>query len=624
MGSTPGKKKVLSGEHIAIIAILAVIVVLFAFFLKDVMIPLFRMQMNNDIDGASALLKSKGIVGGISVILIEALQMIIVFVSAEFIQIASGISYPLYISLPLCDIGICLGATIIFLLVRVFNFNSSTYEKNRGMIDKIASSAKDRNIVLLLYLLFFMPFIPFGAICYYGASTKISYGKYMLTVSTSAIPSVVVSVLIGQAGKLFFSNSIPLWLLLLIVIVLSVLLFALIYWFMHRFVLKGTDGTPDSLFFDIFFMVVKLLRFGKKKPVIEDEKLIEADLPYLVLSNSESFADFAYLYYLSNHRSPAFVYNGYYRISSLFRLIQKHCGFIPKKLLTDDPEANARIEETLKKGFPVVSFPEERFSPDGRTNSVYEKRGAYYKALGVDIVLVKISGAYYAHPKWRKRAYSTDVKVKVERVLKREEIDLMTVDELDSIISKTLYNDASAITDITYRQKNKANGLERLLYRCADCGELYKLTGKGNELRCQACGAVHKINEKYHFEGRFKSIPEYYDAIRDIELKELDSLDLRASVKIKQIGKNGRTLKRDSGECILDKNGFKFKSAAEEFSISVNDLPPFEFKCGKRFELYQGNRLYFFIPSENPVQSARWALLVDILKSRHDRGNPKV
>ena len=220
MNSGTTRKKRVNGETITIIVILAIIILLFAFFLKDVMLPLFKLQLDNDLDGAAALLKSKGFVGGISVILIEALQMIIIFVSAEFIQIASGLSYPIYISLPLCDIGICLGATVIFLLVRVFKFNSTTYEKNRGMIDKIASNAKDRNIVILLYLLFFMSFIPFGAICYYGASTKISYGKYMLTVSTSAIPSVVVSVLIGQAGKLFFTNSIPLWLLVLIVIAL--------------------------------------------------------------------------------------------------------------------------------------------------------------------------------------------------------------------------------------------------------------------------------------------------------------------------------------------------------------------------------------------------------------------
>ena len=33
--------------------------------------PLFGMQLNNDIDGASELLRNKGVMGGISVILIE-------------------------------------------------------------------------------------------------------------------------------------------------------------------------------------------------------------------------------------------------------------------------------------------------------------------------------------------------------------------------------------------------------------------------------------------------------------------------------------------------------------------------------------------------------------------------
>ncbi len=615
MKSGTTRKKRISGEGITIIVILAIIVLLFAFFLKDIMLPLFRMQMSNDIDGASALLKSKGYLGGISVILIEALQMIIIFVSAEFIQIASGLSYPIYLSLPLCDIGICLGATIIFLLVRVFNFNSSTYEKNRGMIDKIASNAKDRNIVLLLYLLFFMPFIPFGAICYYGASTKISYGKYMLTVSTSAIPSVVVSVLIGQAGKLFFTNSIPLWLLVLIVIGLSVLLFALIYWFMHKFVLKGTDGTPDSLFFDVFFMVIKLIQFGKKKPAVEEDLLLEADLPYLLLSNHESFMDFSHLYYLSNHKSPAFVYNTYYRTSPLFKLIQKHCGFIPKKLMTDDPDARARIEEMIKKDFPVVIFPEDRISPDGRSNPIALKDGDFYKKLDVDIVLVKIDGGYYSQPKWRRRAYSSDIKVTVRRVLKRDEIASMTVDELNKVIKETLYNDASLCNNVTYRQNGKAKGLERILYRCADCGALYKTVGKGNELRCLSCGSVHVLDNTYHFTDKIHSIAGYYDAIRSLEEKELGSLSLTADVRMTVFSDKLKTIKRDNGKCTLDKNGFRYKSSSEEFTIPLSDIPALVYSCGKRFELYHNGKLHFFYPKEDTVQVARWALIVDILKS---------
>ena len=86
MESTQVKKKKLNSETIVVVVILAIIIVLFALFMRDIMIPLFKMQMNNDLDGASELLRSTGIFGGVSVILIEALQMIIIFVSAEFIQ----------------------------------------------------------------------------------------------------------------------------------------------------------------------------------------------------------------------------------------------------------------------------------------------------------------------------------------------------------------------------------------------------------------------------------------------------------------------------------------------------------------------------------------------------------
>lgn len=610
------KNKIFTAERISMAVILVVIVLLFVYFAKDIMVPLFKMQMDGDTAGASEILKNNGVAGGISVILIEALQMVVIFISAEFIQISSGLSYPIYLSLPLCDIGICLGATIIFLLVRVFNYKSSTYEKQRGTIDKIASAAQDRNTVLLLYLLFFMPFIPFGAICYYGSSTKLSYGKYMLTVATSAIPSVVVSVLIGQAGMAFLSSNIPLWLLVLIVIILSVLLFALIYWFMHKFVLKDTDKTPASLYYDIFFAVIKILHIGRKKPVVDDALLNEAEAPYILLSNHETSEDYSYLHYLANAKNPSCLIKENYCNIPLFKSIVKHCGFIPKKLFTTDFRAAMKLRSLIKKGHPVLIYPEGRLSPDGRTNKIVERGGEFYKKLDIDIVLVKIEGAYYVKPKWRKRTYNTDVDVTVKRVLKRSEIATMAGEELDRIIYETLYTDASLLTNHRYRQRDKAAGLERLLYRCADCGALYTTSGKGNSLTCHSCGAVHTLDERYHFTDPVKTIPAYYDAIRAMEEKELDSLTLSSKVRMKAFSGKGKTLKNEEGEATLDKDCFRYKSASTEFTVPVETLPALEYKPGKSFELYHGGNLYCFYPKEDPVQVARWALIIDILTDR--------
>ena len=621
MENDKAQKKAIIRERIFISVILVIILLLFVYFFKDIMLPLFEMQLNNDIDGASELLVSKGFMGGISVILIEALQMVVIFISAEFIQIASGLSYPIYLSVPLCDLGVCLGATIIYLLVRVFKFKSTSYEKRKGKIEKFASEAKDRNTVLLLYLLFFMPFIPFGAICYYGSTTKISYGKYMLTVATSAIPSVLVSVAIGRAGMLFFTSNIPLWLLVVIVIVLSILLFLLIYWFMHRFVLKDTDKTPDSLFFDIFFTVVKVFMFGKKKPVIKDEFLNNAELPYLILSNHESALDFSYIYHMPQAKNPSFVFNKYYCDKPLFRLVKKHCGFIPVKLFSKDKESGDNVRKMLERGYPVIMYPEGRLSPDGRTNPIVDKKGAYYKDLGVDIVLVKSDGGYYARPKWRRRTYSSEVNISVKRVLKKDEIAAMSADELDRIIEETLYTDASLREKNVYRQKDKAAGLEKILYRCADCGALYKTVGKGNELKCTACGKVHVLNNSYHFTDEPGSIPSYYDAIRRMEEKEIDSLLLVTEVSTKVFNEKGKVTKKESGICTLNRHSFRYSSDSVDFTIPIEKIPALAFTCGKRFELYHDNKLHFFSPKEDPVQVARWALVTDILTSRRNKGS---
>ena len=48
---------------------------------------------------------------------------------------------------------------------------------------------------------------------------------------------------------------------------------------------------------------------------------------------------------------------------------------------------------------------------------------------------------------------------------------------------------------------------------------------------------------------------------------------------------------------------------------NVEELRPLAFTCRKRFELYHEGKLHFFYPKEDPVQVARWALIVDMLKN---------
>lgn len=598
-------------ERLIIVISVIVVIGLFVFFLKSVMIPFIRFELKHDIDGARDLLRGKGIIGFFAVAIVEALQMVVVFIPAEFIQISSGLSYPFPIALALCDIGVCLGATIIFILVRNFRFSTEAYNKNKKKIDALASGEKsDRGIILFMYFLFFMPLIPFGAICYYASNTGIKYGKYILTVATGVIPSIVTSNLMGAAGKAFIRYSIPIPLLVLIIILLAAVLFIIIYIFLDKIYFKENDGTPDSIVYTAAVKVIKAIGKRKQRLKVDNTLLKNADEPYFMLLNHESFYDFMYLANLSDDLRAEVVANEYYLSKPLVRKIAKKMGLIPKKLFTNDLHTVGKIISTIKKGYSVVIFPEGRLSTSGRPNPDVTRSGGFYKRLGRNLVLTRITGAYYAKPKWRKRTYRSDISIKVERVIKAEELRQLTADEIDSLIKTTLYCDEPCGGTV-YRQKDKAKGLENILYRCVDCGTLYSTVGKGCDLICTHCGKVRHIGSDYRFDDG-TSIADVYDMIAQTERENIEDTVLETEVKTKIFGRDGKT-RKETGVCRLDKNEFSYRSANEEFSISTKDIPALAYSCNEEFELYHNDELHYFYPVDNRKQTVRWALLIDIL-----------
>ena len=595
--------------------ILIAVICLFSFFLKDILVPFIKLQSQNDIDGATALLREKGILGFAAVSLVEALQMVVIFIPAEFIQISSGLSYPFPIALALCDIGVCLGATIIFVLVRVFNVQSEAYQRRKKIIDRISEGARNKNTMVLLYLLFFMPLIPFGAICYYGSSTKLPYRRYLFTVATGVVPSIVVSNLMGAAGRAFVGQALPLWVLVLIIILLAALLFLIIAIFIKRFFLSGDSKEIESPVYGTVISVFNLIHGKKQKVEIDDSLLDKASSPYIMLSNHESFFDFLYLHKLNHPKNPSFIVNEYYCTRPIARHVPLGCSIIPKKLFVTEMRTPLSIMRNIKRGYPVVLFPEGRLSPDGRSN-IFLPGAALYKKLGVDLVLVKITGAYLADPKWRRKRFMSDIKVKVERVIKKDEMQNMSAEELEKIIENTLLNDASENPNRLFPQKDKAKGLENILYRCIDCGSLYTTKGIGNDLICTACGSKHSIDENYHFTTEPSTISKYYDGIKALEAGDLDKLDLHAKVRTKVFAENGKVIRKEIGECTLTPEGLGYKSDTSEFLVRMEDMPALAFSCGTEFEVYHNSDLYYFYPVENPQQTARWALLVDMFAER--------
>ncbi len=379
---------------------------------------------------------------------------------------------------------------------------------------------------------------------------------------------------------------------------------------------RGTRGTPDSPMYVLIFLLVRLWLGNRQRLEIEDRALRDLKGPYVLLANHESFEDFYYISRMAHPRRPSYLVNEFYCTRPILKTMARRSGILSKKLFTPDMAAPLGIMRTIRAGYPVVIFPEGRLSPDGRSNPIVESGAALYRRLKTTLVLVRIDGAYFAHPKWRKKTYRSRIRLSVRRVLSPEELAAMSSEELDGIIRTELFHDASAGESGPFPQKDKALGLDALLYRCADCGALYQTRGEGNELRCLACGARHRLDETYRFTDGPGTISRYYDAIRRMEAEEPEGLSLRAEVRTKIFGANGGPVRWEQGLCTLDPAGFRYRSDTQEFEIPAEKLPALAFSCGEEFELYHENELHYFYPLEEPKQVARWALAADLMAER--------
>lgn len=605
------------------VSTLFVLVLIFLLF-RSTALKLIQLNAINDKQEIREFIRSKGIMGYASIVFIEAIQMVVVLIPAEFIQLAAGVSFHPLSALMLCDMGVCLGATLIYFLVNVLKFDRKLFENASSKIDLYASKNKGMRPQILMYLLFIMPVVPFGAICYYGAG-KMPYSRYLLTCATGVIPSILSSIVLGNAILYFATSGVPIALIVLIILSLMVILWKVVRSVLIKKNLIEQERSPDSLLYLFLLRLLQCVVTLRFRVKIDKDGLKAADGPVILLSNHVSFYDMYYLCRLIYPRRAAIICNQTLMRNPVIRKAGTKVGAITKKLFYPDSGTIRKTMQAVKDGHSVLLFPEGRLSLDGTPNPIVPGTGKLIKKLGLPMVIAHIDGGYLVNPKWRKRCCRGRVSVSVRALISKEEIQNSTPENLELEITRQLaFNDFAYAREnsLNYPLRRKAEGLENILHRCPRCWKEYTLTAEGSRLTCGSCGAEFTIGDDYSFldnpEG-LRDVHDFYEAVVRYEKEHIDeTLPLSTAVRAVRMDKTDK--KKDlsgTGICTLTKDAFSYDGtiSGEEvhLSLPLNRLEALAFSAGKEFECYDssGNLLYFY--PENPKSCVKWAMIVDFV-----------
>lgn len=625
---TQRKRKILSG--IGFVLTVAVIAFLLFFFLKDTILELRRLTEGGDDDGIREFFRSKGWLGYLTVVIVEALEMIVICLPAELIQFPAGISFPIPIAILLCDLGVTLGASVIYALVSVFKVKPLMLGKREKKIAAIEKSSGGVKTQILMYFLFVTPIIPFGAICYYASGKKISFGRYLFTCSTGVLPSIVTSIIMGTGARYFIANSIPIWQFILLVFFLGMLLFLGMYFIGRKFLSKpGSKNSPESFLYKpllgLFGVFVKL---HSKAAYVEDERyeeMFDIDGPILFLCNHKSVYD---IYHTLNYIYPiraALVGNRYYMRNKVSRFAMRALGFIPKRMFTTEIEPIVKIRESVGRRTSVFLYPEARLSLDGKENPIASGTGALVKRLGIPVVLLNINGDYAAYSKFHTTKGRIPVEVKVNGILYPQDIENLDAEQINGLIRRGLQTDEyEYLRRVTIRDKNIAADSEKVIYKCPACHRDFTTRSERNRLYCD-CGFSLTFDKHYSFEENpygFADLSDAYRRVKELERAEADACgeDFRyeLDVTVKVLDTEDR--KRDlcgEGRITLTRAGIRFigtiDGAQETLTRSFDELPCLAFGVDDEFEFYHRGRLCYFYPKENKRACTKISTLYDVL-----------
>lgn len=387
-----------------------------------------------------------------------------------------------------------------------------------------------------------------------------------------------------------------------------------------------------SMFFRVLLKVlssVVLTTMGFEVTKINMDKL-DKKQPCLYLMNHSSFADLeiaASLLFPKPFNIVATT-DGFVGLNPIMRLI----GCIPtKKFVTDLVLVKDMMYAVEKLKSSVVMFPEASYSFDGTATTLPESLGKCLKMMKVPVVMIRTYGAFSRQPLYnglRKR--KVKVTASMEYILSPEEIAQKSAKELNEILKEQFNFDGfrwQQENQVCIANEDRAEDLNRVLYKCPHCLTEGKMVGRGTQLTCEHCGKVYELTE-YGFlkavdgEGKFDHVPDWYRWQRECVREELlnGSYKLDVPVDICIMVDTKCVYQVGDGRLTHDTNGFHLTGCEGKLDYAQKPLASYSlysdyywYELGDMICIGNTEVLYYCFPKEGGDVVAKTRLAAEEL-----------
>ncbi len=264
------------------------------------------------------------------------------------------------------------------------------------------------------------------------------------------------------------------------------------------------------------------------------------------------------------------------------RWLMRNLGCIPtKKFITDTLLVRDMLHAVRKNRCSVLMYPEASYSFDGTATPLPDSLGKCIKMLGVPVVMIKTEGAFTRDPLYNSlQRRRVRVSAEMKYLISADEIAAKTADQLNEIVQQEFSFDNfrwQRENRVRVPERFRADGLNRVLYKCPHCHTEGDMQGKGTTLTCHHCGIVYELDEYgalvcRNGEGVFDHVPDWYAWQRDCVRQEIEqgTYHLCTDVDIYMMVNTNGIYRVGGGTLTHSADGFRLVGCDDKLSFTLS------------------------------------------------------